>query len=302
MHARTTILVTIAAIFIPLAGVSQELVPRAYWPAPAGTNLFVAGYQYSEGDVLADPSLPVEGVESRIEFLSLTYQRTFALFGRTTNLQLNVPYARGSAQGFAEGEFRSRDITSLADTRARLTVNLMGAPAMDVVEFQALRQDPRTIVGASILVSAPTGGYDSDKIFNAGSNRWAIKPAIGVIYPLRPKLLLEFEAGFWLFDDNDEFLGVTRSQDPVFSAEFHVIKRIRPGFWAALDLNYYAGGRTEVDGVSRDDEQENSRIGATVLVPFKRQHAIRVAASVPLSTKIGGDFNTVTISYAYVWR
>lgn len=302
MPARTTILVTIAAIFMPLAGFSQELVPRAYWPAPSGTNLFVTGYQYSEGDVLTDPSLPIDGVESKVEFLSLTYQRTFALFDRTTNLQLNVPYAWGSAQGFAEGEFRSRDISSLTDTRARLMINLAGAPAMDVAEFQTLRKNPRTIVGASLLVSAPTGGYDPDKLFNAGSNRWAIKPAIGIIYPLRPKLLLEFEVGYWLYGDNDEFLGATRSQDPVFSTEFHVIKRIRPGFWAALDLNYYAGGSTDVGGVSRNDRQENSRIGATVLVPFKRQHAIRVAASVPLSTKIGGDFDTLTVAYAYVWR
>jgi hypothetical protein len=34
---------------------------------------------------------------------------------------------------------------------------------------------------------------------NAGSNRWAVKPAIGGILPLRPKLGLEFEFGAWSF-------------------------------------------------------------------------------------------------------
>ena len=281
---------------------AQELVPRAYWPAPTGTNLIVTGYQYSEGDVLTDPSLPVEGVESQIEFLSLTYQRTLSLFGRTANLQLNQPYAWGSAQGFAEGTFRSRDISDLADSRALLSINLAGAPAMDGAAFQALRANPRTIVGASVLVSAPTGAWDSGRIFNAGSNRWSVKPAIGIIYPLRPKLLLEFEVGAWFFGDNDDFLGETRKQDPLLSTQFHLIKRIRPGLWASLDATYYWGGRTEIGGVTRDDRQENSRIGATFVMPFKRRHALRIAASIPLKTSAGGDFDTLTMAYAYIWR
>ncbi len=277
-------------------------MPRAYWPAPVGTKLFVAGYQYSDGDVLTDPSLPVDGVESEIEFASLTYQQTFSLFDRTTNLQINLPYAIGSASGFAEGEFRSRDISNFADARARLSINLVGAPAMDGAGFQALRAKPRPIFGASVLVSAPTGAWDADRIFNAGANRWAVKPALGLIYPLAPRLLLEIELGAWLLGDNDEFQGETRSQDPIYSSSVHVIRRIRPGFWASLDMNYYWGGQTEVGGLTRDDRQENSRIGATLLWPFKRQHALRIAASVPLSTQRGGDFDTLTVAYAYVWH
>ncbi len=281
---------------------AQELVPRAHWPAPVGTKLFVSAYQYSDGDVLTDPSLPIEDVESTVQFASLTYQHTFSLFDRTTNVQFNLPFVDGSAEGFAEGQFRSRDISNLADARMRMSINLLGAPAMDRAEFQALRAKPRTIVGASILVSAPTGDWDSGRIFNAGTNRWAVKPSLGLIYPLRPQWLLEIEAGAWFFEDNDDFQGETRSQDPLLSTEFHVIKRIRPGFWASLDLNYYRGGRTKVGGVRRDDRQENSRVGATMLWPFKPRHALRIAASVPLSTDRGGDFDTLTIAYAYVLK
>ncbi len=261
----------------------------------------VASYQYSSGDVLTDPSLPIEGVEAELQFGSLTYVRTLDLFDRTANLQLNVPYAWGDAQGFVEGQFRSRGISNIADARARLSFNLLGAPAMDAQEFQALRAAPRPIIGASLLVSMPTGDYDNTKIFNAGSNRWAVKPAIGVIYPLRRTVLLEFEIGGWFFEDNDEFQGAVREQDPILSTEFHVIKRIRPGFWASLDLNYYAGGRTTVDGVRRDDRQENSRIGATLLWPFRRGHALRMSASTGISTNAGGEFDTVTIAYLRVW-
>lgn len=292
----------VAAVLLAPASPAQELAPRAYWPAPTGTKLIVAGYQYSDGDVLTDPSLPVEGVQSTVQFLSLTYQQTFGWFGRTTNLQLNLPYARGDAQGFVEGQFRTRGFSNFADARARLSINLIGAPAMDGAAFQAVRAKPGPIVGASVLVSVPTGDWEPDKVINAGLNRWAVKPAIGVIYPLQSKLLLEFELGAWFIGDNDEFLGTTRKQDPILSTEFHVIKRIRPGLWASLDVNYYRGGRTEVDGATRDDRLENSRLGATFVIPLKSQQALRIAASVPLKTSAGGDYDTFTVAYAYAWR
>ncbi len=285
-----------------MEGLAQELAPRAYWPAPKGLNLFLSGYQFSTGDVLTDPALPIEGVEADVNFISLTYVRTFDLAGRTANLQLNLPYTWGDAEGFAEGEFRQRSISAIADARARLSVNLLGAPSMDMQGFQALRQAPKPILGASLMVSMPTGEYNNTKIFNAGTNRWAVKPALGFIYPIRPTVLLEFELAAWFFEDNDEFLGDRKEQDEIVTLSMHLVRRIQPGFWASLDFNYYEGGRNTIDGIRRDDRQENSRIGATMVWPFKRSHALRISASTGISTSAGGDFTTFTIAYAYAWQ
>jgi len=284
------------------AAPAQELAPRAYWPAPKGTNVLVVGYQHSTGDIVTDPSLPITDAESKIHFAQLTYQHTLSLVGRTANLQFNVPHTWGTAEGFAEGEFRSRDISAMADARIRLSVNLRGAPTMDVVGFQALREKPRTIIGASVLVQVPTGGYEPDKLINAGTNRWAVKPAIGVIWPVRPTWLVEFELGAWIFGDNDNFLGTTRQQDPILSTEFHLVKRVRSGFWVSLDANYYVGGRNTVDHVQRDDLQRNSRIGGTVVFPFKGRYAIRFGFSTGIVTKSGGDFDSLNLNYIFVWR
>jgi len=217
-------------------------------------------------------------------------------------LQFNVPNTWGSTEGFAEGEFRNRHISAMADARIRLSVNLRGAPTMDLAGFQALRAKPRTIIGASVLVQAPTGGYEPDKLINAGTNRWAVKPALGVIWPVFPTWLVEFELGAWIFGDNDNFLGTTRQQDPILSSEFHLVKRIRPGFWASLDVNYYVGGRTTVDQAQRADVQRNSRIGGTLVFPFKGRQAIRVGFSTGIATKSGGDFESFSLSYVYAWR
>lgn len=86
------------------------------------------------------------------------------------------------------------------------------------------------------------------------------------------------------------------------AGSFHVIYRIRPGFWASFDLNYYKGGRTTIEGARSLDRQKNSRIGATLLFPFKRRHALRVGFNTGLATEFGGDFSSVTVGYQVAWR
>ena len=93
-HRSLSCALTLLALsLVGRVGFAQELTPRAYWPAPVGTNVFGIGYQLSTGDVLPDPSLPVYGVDSTLNGAALTYQRFFDLFDRTATVQLNLPYA-----------------------------------------------------------------------------------------------------------------------------------------------------------------------------------------------------------------
>lgn len=280
---------------------AQELAPRAYWPTPNGTNVLVLGYQKNTGDIITDPSLPVTGVESDIDYLQVSYQRTFSAWGRTATMQLSLPYSQGTTEGFVDGEFLRRRVSGMADVRARFALNLTGAPSMDAAGFQALRQNPKTIVGASLLIQAPTGEYERDKVINVGTNRWSMKPAIGVIWPLRPTWLLEFEIGAWIFGDNSDFVGETRKQDPILSTEFHIVKRVRPGFWMSLDANFYVGGRTKVGDNASGPLQRNSRVGVTAVFPMGRGHALRGSFSTGAVTESGGDFEIFSLGYVRVW-
>jgi len=78
------------------AGMAQELPPRSFWPAPNGTKVAVFGYSYSSGEVLMDPSLPIDGGESNIHTGFLAYMQTFSLFGRTSNFVIELPYSWGN--------------------------------------------------------------------------------------------------------------------------------------------------------------------------------------------------------------
>ncbi len=200
-------------------GAAQELTPRAYWPAPRGTRVAIVGYSYAFGDVATDPSLPVFGVDSRINTGFLAFFQTLSLWGRTSNIVIELPYLQGTTVGTLEGEPRRRDFSGIGDLGVTLSVNLLGAPTMTLEQFRELRRTPHPILGASIKVLAPTGHYEPDKLINVGANRWAVKAELGYMIPLTQKWLLEGELGAWFLGDNDEFLGVTREQTPVIAAE-----------------------------------------------------------------------------------
>ena len=173
---------------------------------------------------------------------------------------------------------------------------------MTRAEFQELRKNPHPIVGASVRVLAPTGNYSPDKVFNVGAHRWAVKTELGTIFPFSPPWHLELEVGAWLFGDNVEFLGMTREQRPVLSLETHLVRRFWPGFWASLDANFYGGGRSIVDGAELEDLQRNSRLGVTVVFPFRRRHALKASYSWGVVTESGGNFSSFVVAYNVLLR
>ncbi len=194
--------------------------------------------------MIIDKSLPITGVNSKIDSGVIAYQQTISLLGRTSNFRLEMPYINGTTTGLVGSEFARRDVNGFGDFRALLSINLIGAPSMNIEEFRELRLNPRPILGASLMMVAPTGQYDADRLINIGTNRWAMRARLGYSHPLNSKWFLETAAGVWFFADNDEFLGETRKQDPVGAIDFSLIRRFSPGFWGSLDLNYYFGGRT----------------------------------------------------------
>jgi hypothetical protein len=295
-------ILALIAILQPSLSVAQELTPRAYWPAPTGTQVLSIGAVHTSGDIIPDPSLPISGLDSEITSLHVGYLRTLDLFGRSSNLIVNLPYATGDTIVDSDIVGRVvRDYRGVGDLGVTLSVNLMGAPALTPETFAALRRDPPPIIGASLKVVAPTGNYDEDRVINVGANRWAAKLEVGSIFVLHPKWLLELEAGAWFFGDNDEFLGsLTREQNPIYSAEVHLVHRFRPGFWASLDFNGYKGGRSRVDGRRLNDLQRDSKAGFTLVFPFATKQAIKASYTYGSVNDSAESFDVFSLSYQRV--
>ncbi len=278
---------------------AQELEPRAYSPSPVGTHFFVLAAGRSTGGVLFDPSLPYTDVHARLSAGAAGYGQTFGLFNHSASVALAVPYVRGSASGNVGEDTREVHRSGLADASLRLSVNLIGGPALTPAQFA--RRTPRTTLGASLTVVAPVGQYDPARLINIGANRWALKPELGLSHPI-DRWYLEVYAGVWLFTDNTEFRGDNRrEQRPIATFQAHASYTIRPRLWLALDATYYAGGRTTVNGTHKADRQENSRVGLTLSVPAASHQSLKFSWSEGATTRIGGDFRTLGLAWQYIW-
>jgi hypothetical protein len=284
---------------------AQQLEPRAYANLPIGLNFLVAGYAYSQGDVLFDPSVPVSDADAKVHVLLVGYVRSLDLWGNSGSIALVLPYARLSASGQivtsgqAEPQSTSVTRTGLGDPVLRLAVNLYGAPALPAERFREYRQD--TIVGASLVVTAPWGQYDGSKLVNIGTNRWSFRPEVGVSQALGP-WILEGSFGATFFTDNDDFFGGhTRKQNPLYAAQAHAIYTFNPRLWASVDLTYYVGGRSSVDGVLNNDLQQNSRWGATLGHALDPRNSLKFYFSSGVVARTGSNFQTVGATWQYIW-
>ena len=296
---RRAMLLVLVLVALGRGADAQDLEPRAYVNTPVGLNFLIAGYGYLAGGVATDPALPLENADIKVHSALLAYARSLDVWGMSGKVDVVVPYAGLSGSAEVMGQSRERAVSGFADPRLRFSVNFYGAPALSPPEFARYQQD--VIIGASLQVSAPLGQYDADKLVNIGTNRWSVKPELGIGKALGP-LRFELSTGVTLYTENHDFFGgKTRAQAPIYSVQGHVSYDVGAGLWVAVDGTYYTGGRTTVDGVEGNDLQKNTRLGVTVALPVHRYTSVKLYGSTGVSTRTGSDFDAVGILVQYRW-
>jgi hypothetical protein len=276
---------------------AQDLDPRAYARIPVKVTVVVAGFGYSQGGIVTDATLPLEDLEAKIGSPSLGVVHSFSLAGRTAQVSVALPYAWGDATGTVAGEPQSTSRSGFSDMRLRFSWLLLGAPASSPAEI--MKAPRKTILGASLSVTAPTGQNFPEKLINIGTSRWAFKPEIAISQPLGKRWLIDFYSGIWLFTKNDTYYPGTsvRTQDPLGAFQGHISYNIQPLMWVALDMTFYTGGRSSIDGVEMDDRQSNSRIGATLVLPVRKRHSLKFAFSTGAIIRSGADFTSISAGW-----
>ena len=306
MFTRSLISAHCAAVIVSLGLVctasdvcAQSLEPRAYSNAPVGMNFLLAGYQNSIGGLIFDPTVPITDANAKIDMGILAYVRTLDVAGKSAKTGVILPYASLDADGYLNGDFRTRETNGFVDPVFYFSMNFYGAPAVTMKEFKSFQQD--TIIGFTVKLVPPLGAYESDKLINIGTNRWTIEPALGVSKALG-NWTLEGSAAVGLYTDNNDFdNGKTRKQDPIYSTQLHVTYNFPYHIWAAVSATYYTGGRTTIEGVSNDDLQENWRTGFTLALPVNFKHSIKLYGSRGVSTRTGSNYDVLGIAWQYRW-
>jgi hypothetical protein len=285
----------------------QGLSPRAYVVPPTDSNAITLTYSFQDGDVVFDPSIPIQNASGRISNLLYTYYHTFAFFGRSTNASITLPYGVGHFQGEVLGTNEMIYRSGLGGLTGRVSVNLYGAPAMSLREYSKWQQ--KLLIGASLLVTTPTGQYDPVRLVNIGNNRWAFKPEVGLSRRWGNWMLDAYWAG-WFFTANNDFFSSLpgshppnrQTQEPMGATELHLSYNVRPRFWISADGNYWHGGETSLNDVPTPTTlQANSRAGATASFPVSRHQSLKVSYSRGTYITFGGNFQNLQAAWQYSW-
>jgi len=279
---------------------AQEMEPKAYSASPVGATFLVVGASRSTGAIIFDPTLPITDADATINGLALGYGTTFGLFGKLTLVSAVVPVAWGDVSGRVGEEAHAITRSGLADSRFKLSMNLRGNDAKPLREF--VKTPRRSIVGASVSISAPTGEYDKTKLINIGNHRWAFKPEVGIAVP-RGKWDVDAYVGVWLFTPNATFYPGTlrRTQDPVIATQGHVSYTFKPRLWMAVDGTWYSGGGASVNDGEPIGRVNNARLGATLSIPAGQSQSFKISYSSGVAVRSGTNFRTLAAGWQWLW-
>ena len=278
---------------------AQEMQPRAYLPTPVGVNFFGSSYSRNSGGLLFDPSLPVEDAHVDANIATFSFAQSLGVLGRSAQVLAIVPYVQADVTGRAGGVDQYRYRSGLGDSVFRYAMNIYDAPAMNLPQFAKYKQ--KTIVGASVTVSTPTGQYDPNVLVNIGTNRWGVKPELGISRALG-KWVVEGAAAPGSSRRTTASMGIWSARRSQWAVSKHTLcARFRSGLWAAFDATYFTGGRSAINGQDRADYQGNSRLGVTLGVAISRRQAVKISYFNGVTTRIGSDIGSFGISYNIIW-
>ena len=132
-----------------------------------------------------------------------------------------------------------------------------------------LRYEPGFSLDLLLDLALPIGEYDSKQSVNLGQNRWYGRIGAPIVWQLGDwvpgrRTTLELLPAVWMFSDNNDFIGKKLKTDPLFQLDAHLTRDFTEHLWGALDLVWYKGSGSTINGVSVGKSQQHRRSGFTL--------------------------------------
>jgi hypothetical protein len=272
-------LLLFVSFFASVTTNAQDFEPRFLSNIPTGTNVAVASYAHSAGNILLETALPIEDLSSDINSAVFAYARSFKLFNKLAKVDAILPYAFANFSGKVESRDSSTYRQGLGDPSFRISMILIGADPLKPAYF-AKREQKKFTLGVMARARIPLGQYNDKKLINLGTNRYSLKIGLAGSYAITKKLNWELHFNSWYFTENKSFFnGNTLKQKPMISLQTHFSYEFKPGFWAAVSYGKSHLGETVLNGVEKNDLQNNSRSGVALAYRLNQKHSLKVAFS-----------------------
>lgn len=231
--------------------VLAQVPARFYWKSLSGANAVPVIFNSLSGNTNPfDPSNRVTPDANFDATMALTgWARTYTLGERSAMGAIILPMGRVSG-GVAGVTETSR---GFGDPMLEFNVNLIGPKAQKTIP-DVLRYEPGFSLDLLVDLALPIGEYDNKQSVNLGQNRWYGRIGAPVVWQLGDwvpgrRTTLELLPAVWLFGDNDDFVGKTLKTDPMFQLDAHLTRDFTEHIWGGLDLTYYNGGGSTINGV-----------------------------------------------------
>ena len=299
-------LLMLVAAVSPRPALAQGDGPRTHWKEMlTDTNVFSLTNIHASGNV--NPNDPASRIVPGANFdgdLTLVgYSRSFSLHGRTAVGTILVPV------GQLEGEFAgplSSSTRGFGDPILQLGLNLIGTPAMPNIPA-LMRYEPDYTVDLVLDLAFPIGEYDEDSPTNIGQNRWYGRVGVPVMINLCDwvpgrKTTLEFLPAVWFFEDNDDFVGQTLENDPLFQLEAHLTRDFTEEFWGSLGAVWYQGAESTIAGLSGGELND---VGVGFTLGYKINDNLMMTAGYTVTIDDGPadlDLGAFRINLIYGWH
>jgi hypothetical protein len=230
-----------------------QMPARFYWKTLSGANAVPVIFNSLSGNTNPfDPSHAVVDPDATIDstLLMTGWARTYTLGDRSAMGAIILPMGRISS-GVGPITETAR---GYGDPMLEFNYNLIGPKAQKTIP-DVLRYEPGFSLDLLLDLALPIGEYDNKQSVNLGQNRWYGRIGAPIVWQIGDwvpgrRTTLELLPAVWLFGDNDDFVGKKLKTDPLFQLDAHLTRDFTEHLWGALDLVYYNGSGSEIDGVS----------------------------------------------------
>jgi len=258
----------VMAALCPTQGLAQ--VPaRFYWKTLSGGNAVPVIFNSLSGNTNPfDPSHRVTAGANFDATMAITgWAHTYSLFDRSAMGAILLPMGRISGEATVAGGTASQTSSGFGDPMLEFNVNLIGPKAQNSIP-DVVRYEPGFSLDLLADLAIPIGEYNSNQALNLGQNRWYGRIGMPVVWQLGPwvpgrRTTLELLPAFWLFGPNDDYVGQQLKTDPMFQLDAHLTRDLTERFWGGLDLTWYNGGGSTINGV-QGGKLNNVGVGLTL--------------------------------------
>jgi hypothetical protein len=136
---------------------AQDLAPRAYIITPVHSNAITLTYSFYDGGFQFAGNISITGSTAKVNVPVFSYSHSLNFFSRTANFTASLPYGIGHFRGTVVGAEAFAHRSGLLSPTFRISLNLIGGPAMNADDYRRWRQ--KTILGASFKLVPLAGQY-----------------------------------------------------------------------------------------------------------------------------------------------